>query len=191
MGIIAEDHSDIETLKVLIRRINDLKFKFKENATQGCAKLRKKCSSIAKNWFDQGVTHLIICHDLDSDNKKELACLKEDLCKKVSEIPNCKNVVCIVIPIQELEAWFLADISVLQKKFKGIGLKEIHHPETIVGPKEYIKKTSRAKNSKPRYSNKTHNKELAEDLDLKKVKTKCPAFLPFYDFVSNLSECAA
>ena len=189
VGIIAEDHSDIDTLKVLIRRLSDIRFKIKGHATEGCAKLRRKCSAIVKNWYAQGITYFIICHDLDSDNQKELAKLKKDLCKKVETIPNCKNVVCIVIPIQELEAWFLADISVLQKQFKGIKLKEINHPERIRSPKEYIKKASCKQKWKPLYSNTTHNKELAQDLDLKKVQARCPAFLPFHDFVLSLGTC--
>ena len=80
--------------------------------------------------------------------------------------------------------------NALQKRFKGIALKEVHNPENIPSPKEYIEKASRKNNWKPRYVNTIHNAELVQDIDLKKVQAKCPAFLPFYSFVSNLNKCA-
>ncbi len=186
MGIIAEDESDIKTLKVFIRRVTDLRFKIRGHSTNGCGRLMNKCSNIAYYLMSKGVSHLIICQDLDTDDSKKLAYLKMELLQKVSIIPNHDNIVCIVIPIQEIEAWFLSDVSVLKKNFSGFKMSKINHPENIRSPKEVIQKASRTDNWKPRYVNTIHNEELAKDINIDKIWKKCPAFRPFYQFISEL-----
>lgn len=187
IGIIAEDHSDIDTLIIMIRRVNNLRFKIKRYSAKGCGKLRRKCSKITSLWVSQSVTHIIICHDSDCDDLNKIKILKNELKEKISMIPNCHRVVCIVIPVQELEAWFLADVSSLNKKFKGMNLRNIPNPENVRSPKEFIEKASRLKNCKPRYINTIHNPELAENLNIDAIEAKCPAFRPFYNFVSSIN----
>ena len=192
VGIIAEDNSDVETLKIFIRRINPLRFQIKGHSTKGCGRLKKKCTGIVCHLVRKGITKIIICHDLDSDDPDKLASLKKALREKVkaSMVPNNNRVICIVIPVQELEAWFLADVSIINKRFIGAKLKEIPNPEKIPSPKEYIEKVSRDDRWKPRYINTNDNPKLAEVIDIDKVRTKCPAFSPFYDFISLLRTCA-
>lgn len=182
LGIIAEDKSDIDTLLNFIQRITDAKFKKKRYATQGSGRLQNKCQKIINRWLSEKVTHVIVCRDLDRNDYDKLY---SDLRKKTSSFPNYKNVVCIVIPIEEMEAWFLSDISSLNAKFIGINLKEIPHPETIKSPKEYIEKKSHIR-CRPRYIHKIHNPELAKLVDVSKVRNKCPEFEKFYKFVSKI-----
>ena len=186
LGIIAEDHSDIDTLIVMIRRINNIRFKIKGYSAKGCGRLRKKCSKITSLWVAQSITYIIICHDSDCDDPNKLKTLKNTLKEKILKIPNCDRVVCIVIPVQELEAWFLADVSSLNEKFKGMNIKNIPNPENVRSPKEFIQKASRLRNCKPRYINTIHNPELAKNLNINAVRAKCPAFRPFYNFVSSM-----
>ncbi len=183
---MGEDDSDVETLLVLIRRMNGTRFKVKRYSAKGSAKLRRKCSAISSYWIAQSVTHIIICHDADTKNTQECNRLQNDLRNKVSAVPNCDDVVCIVIPVQELEAWLLADVEVLNNKFSGMAMRDIPNPERISSPKEYIRRASRGRRLRPRYFNTVHNPELASDLNIDKVLAKCPAFGPFYRFVSAL-----
>jgi hypothetical protein len=186
LGIIAEDHSDIDTLIVMIRRINNIRLKIKRYSAKGCGKLRKKCSGIASLWAAQSISYIIICHDSDCDNPHKIKTLRNNLREKILKIPNCDRVVCIVIPVQELEAWFLADVSPLNKKFRGMNIRNIPNPENIRSPKEFIEKASRSRHCKPRYINTIHNPELSQTLNINAVIAKCPAFQPFYNFVSSM-----
>ena len=186
IGIMGEDRSDVDTLWVLIRRIKNSRFKVKKHGFKGCARLRRKCGPLARRWTEESVTHLIICHDLDCNDTNRLRCLKNELKDKVAHIPDCDNIVCIVIPIQELEAWLLADSDALNNKFSGMDLPPIPNPERISSPKEYIERESRTKKWRPRYVNTIHNRELAASLDIDAIYTKCPAFRPFYSFISAL-----
>lgn len=185
MGIIAEDYSDIDTLNILVKRISNTNFSIKKYAAKGCAKLRRKCSKISLNWISQKVTHIIICHDSDCENPKKIKDLNRELKNKISNIPNHKKTVCIVIPVQEIESWLLADIPNLKKRFSGINIKDIPNPEKVNSPKEFIEKASRKK-CKPRYIHAIHNSELANNIDIDLIRNKCPNFLPFYKFVNGI-----
>jgi len=189
IGIIAEDNSDIAALFVLIERISKYPFKREKYAAKGCGKLKLKCSKIANMWTSKkNVTHIIICHDLDGSDPSQYKKLMKHLRMKVSNVSGHKNSICIVIPIQELEAWFLSDINGLAKIFSGLSIQNIPSPEAIQGPKEYIAKMSRDKKSKPRYIHTRHNAELAKSVNINKIFEKCPAFRPFYEFVLKIRE---
>lgn len=133
--------------------------------------------------------HLVICHDLDSGDANSLKRLKEELESKVRHIPKRqRDCICIVIPVQEIEAWFLADVELLKKRFKDIRISDALNPEAIASPKEYIEKASRDSKARPRYIHNIHNPELARELDIDKVHSKCPAFRPFHAFIIAASE---
>jgi len=184
---MAEDYSDIKTIAIFARRINNQSYKIKKYSAKGCGRLRRKCFKIAMLWVKQNIKHIIICHDLDCNDEKKCRILHNKLENAVSKVPNSKEVVCIIIPIQEIEAWLLSDVKPLNTKFSGMKLKEIHNPEKISSPKELIEKRSRKRNCKPRYINTIHNPELAKLIDIQKIVEKCPAFRPFCNFVTNLS----
>jgi hypothetical protein len=90
---------------------------------------------------------------------------------------------CVLIPVQEIEAWILADIQAVTKIFSGWLPDEIHNPEAIPSPKEHLEALSRQANRRPRYSHAVHNPRVAQHLDLEKVYRKCPSFRPLKDFV--------
>jgi len=186
LGVIAEDDSDIETLKILIRRMTNCQVSFKKYAAKGCGKLRRKAPRIASRYVNENTTYVIICHDLDSGDMGKYARLCRELRISIQGIRDSDRLICIVIPVQELEAWFLADVSLINRRFPGMNLRSIANPEGIPSPKEYIAKKSRTENCKPRYVNTIHNPQLAESLDLSEVSSKCPAFHPFRDFISSL-----
>ena len=92
---------------------------------------------------------------------------------------------CIVIPVQELEAWILADIECASKIFTSWRPSPIENPEGIPDPKEHLEKLSRDSRQRPRYSHAIHNEKMAEHLDLDKVAQKCPAFRTLVAFVEK------
>ncbi|MGD9504981.1 MAG: DUF4276 family protein [Syntrophobacteraceae bacterium] len=187
LGIMAEDKSDIDTLVALARRITDADFQVKSYAAKGCGKLKKQFARIAESWMSVSTDYIVVCHDLDSCDANSLKRLKEELEAKVRHMPKRqRDCLCIVIPIQEIEAWLLADVEPLKKRFRNIGISEAPSPEAIASPKEYIEKASRDSRARPRYIHNIHNPELARELDIDKVHSKCPAFRPYHAFISRL-----
>ena len=90
---------------------------------------------------------------------------------------------CILIPVQELEAWILADIECAVNIFPSWRPAPIQNPEKIESPKEHLEKLSRDSKQRPRYSHAVHNEKMARHLDLEKVQRKCPAFSVLVEFV--------
>ena len=93
---------------------------------------------------------------------------------------------CIIVPVQEIEAWILADIEAVTRVFPSwLPAAFAGNPELIDDPKEHLERLSKATNKKPIYHHSTHNRVVAEHLNLNKVRQRCPSFQPLVDFVLN------
>ena len=181
-GVIGEDKSDVDTLKILIRRLTDNEgVCIKGKGYNGCAQMLRKGAKQLKLLSELGCDRFIVCYDADQQNPQ---LRYEKVVQNVVKPSGLWSLMCILIPVQELEAWILADVSAGSKIFNDWNVKEIRNPENINSPKEYLEKLSK-KGSKPRYSHATHNAKIAMYLDLKKVKRKCPSFLPLVNLVVN------
>jgi hypothetical protein len=83
----------------------------------------------------------------------------------------------VVIPVQELEAWILADIEAVSHVITGWKPPYFKdNPEGINNPKERLMHESRKANKKPRYDPGTHNPRVAKYLRLDQVRQRCPSF---------------
>jgi hypothetical protein len=181
IGIIAENDSDFDALKVIIERlVNKTNLTFKKATTNGCAKLRRKCREHAETLRLKGCNLLLVVHDLDRNN---LATLKQDLETKLHPSPIANYFICI--PIEELEGWFLSDPECLKSVFKLPKAPKISgNPETIPSPKEHleglVKKDS---NRKKYYLNTNHNSIIAKAINIGLIESKCPSFLYLSQFL--------
>jgi hypothetical protein len=182
IGIIAEDNSDFETAKILIKRIlNRDNLSFKKAIGNGCGKLRRKALDYAIDLKNRGCDMLILIHDLDRNIHLKLI---RDLQKKIEDAPIDKKFVCI--PIEELEAWFLGDaegikdIFNLKRKPRFNGL-----PETINSPKETLgEQIYLCSNKSTIFLNTKHNQKIAERICIDTVKQRCPSFDLLHSFVT-------
>jgi hypothetical protein len=183
LGIIAEDKSDVKTLEKIIPKIKPSRsFSFKDMVTKGCAKIKIKGQAYSKTLKDRGCTHLIVVQDSDGKNADHL---KRDLEKSI-DTTHIKDRL-ILVTVQELEAWLLADTEAIHKCFskaKGVSLKQFHSPETINNPKEKIEEYVYAK-YKTRYLNTVHNAKIAENINIKNLASRCPAFLNLQSFINK------
>lgn len=180
IGVIAEDDSDIAVIEEILKKhLNSNEFKIKKFVGNGCGKLRKKCDSWTKNLFDSGCDYVFIFHDLDRYEEKELRQILE---RKVCPITYNNSL--IVIPKEELEAWLLSDPKALQKVFKlDKEPKKISNVEAIKSPKEHIRDLV-YKLGKQRYLNTVHNKKIAHEICLTKLKN-CKSYEPFEKFITT------
>jgi hypothetical protein len=182
--VIAEDETDYEAVKVFIERIAPKKVSVDGCGFDGCGDLVNQGARVLNTLAKKEVNRFVIVHDCDghaADNRRQLVIDK--IVKRVT----AKGNFCLLIPKEELEAWFFADISCVTKVWSGwrVGKdidKKYPNPENVAKPKELIRKLSVDQSLKPRF-NTNKNKLLAQHVDLTKIEKKCPSFLPLKRFV--------
>ncbi len=183
VGLIAEDESDIESIKEFIRRITGKhNIGFKHFIGRGCGKIKRKGDDWAKQLKDRCCKVLILVHDLDENNYTDLYNL---ISNNLS--PFVIKETLILIPIQEMEAWFLSDPKAIRKTFNlKKEPKNFSHPENINSPKEVLARVIEklSANSKI-YLNTKHNVLLAKNTNIQTLKTKCKSFNSFHQFAST------
>jgi len=181
-GILGEDSSDVATLKVFIRRLaGNESLLIKMKGYSGSGEMLHKGARQLRDFQNRGCTRFIVCHDADGPDPNPKRELVRDHIIKPSGI---RKDYCIVVPVQELEAWILADIECATAIFPSWRPSAINNPEQVASPKEHLEKLSRSSNQKPRYSHAVHNEKMARHLDLDKVSQKCPAFRELATFVA-------
>ncbi len=180
-AVLAEDRSDVESLVVLIRRISGT-----ENATiqrkgfSGCGELCRKAGSHIRDFAEKGATHFIVCHDSDGNPPADVRKKVRESIEARFDMPkDC----CIVVPVEELEAWIIADEEAIRKAIPTLVIGQVARPEAVPSPKEWLVDESRRGRSRPLYVPTIHNAKVAEHLDLKKVEQKCPSFGELVQFV--------
>lgn len=184
IGIIAENDSDFDAVRVLVQRIvgrNNLTFK--KQVTLGCGGMIKKAGDYANNLSGRGCDLLVLVHDLDT---RSLQSLRTDLKKALSGCAIQRYFICI--PVQEIEAWFLSDPASIQKtlnllrepKIKGL-------PESTNSPKEVLREHVLACSGQKRlYLHTRHNLLLAQNVSLDLARQKCPSFKELSDYITSL-----
>ena len=183
-GILGEDDSDIQTLKVLIRQlVGDEQLPIRGKGFDGCGKLLKDGWKFLKTLPELGCTRFIIAHDADQRDTNKV---KRELIDKIIKPSGVKTSICLLlVPVQEIEAWLLADIEAVSNIFKQWQPKPELNPESIVHAKEHLEKLGRLAGGRPRYLPATHNPQLAKHIDLTKVSKRCPSFRPLEEFVKQ------
>jgi uncharacterized protein DUF4276 len=181
VGIVAEDVSDVNVAKVLARRLSRSPVGFKHFVGRGCGKIAAKCSSWAETLGRRGCTDVVVIHDLDERNEQELRARLNNALAACSVRRKA-----VVIPIREIEAWFLSDEKALRR---ALGLwrdpHRVANPQSVPRPKEFLRDLV-ARNSRTGlvYVNTVHNAKIAAAMSLDIVARKCPSFIPFKSFFS-------
>lgn len=183
IGIIAEDNSDFESFKILIKRITQNEnLSFKKAIGNGCGRIKRKADSYCKDLKNRGCNMIILVNDLDRNNYLEL---HKDLSKKMVFHP--ENCAFLCIPIEEIEAWFLSDPEGLKSAMnlkKKPNIKRL--PEQVESPKEYLGEiVSIYSNNERLYLNTKHNPIISAKISIDLMKNKCPSFKGLHDFLKK------
>lgn len=186
-AIFAEDKSDFETLKKIIKKISgNERLQIKGKGFDGGSELLKDgAKSIRAISKIPGVRKFIVCHDADSCcHKKKTEEIYEKVIKP-SGVDEAK--ILALVPTAMLESWILADINACRNVFKAMPpQKEILQPESIRDAKDHLARICRER-TVPKYSNATHNQIIADYLDLQKVYQRCPSFRGLAQAVDEVS----
>lgn len=182
-GVLGEDKSDAQTLKVIIRRLaKDNSLSIRPYGFNGATEMLKDGGKTLKLLATLRCSRFVICYDADSSSEQER---REAVINRIIRPSGIKGNFCILVPREEIEAWILADLNAVGKiNAAAKALKPFDRPENVEGPKERLEKLCRDK-QRPLYSHRTHNPVVAEHLDLEEVAKKCPSFAPLQHFVTT------
>lgn len=182
IGVIAEDESDVDVIKVFIEKIAGLDFYVERFLGRGCGRIKNKCRIWTQNLKEKGCSVVILVHDLDDNDHDHL---QNDIYIRLSPILVKDYFICI--PIREIEAWLLADEQAIRRAFHLTGeLKRISNPESVVRPKEKLRDLINMKSEgKTVYVNTVHNKKIAKEIDLINLR-RCSSFFSFENFIKSL-----
>lgn len=185
-GIIGEADSDVLTLKELVARLHErlglAKPGFETRGFGGCAKLLRSGAKQLELYEAADCERLVV-YDADRDDP---AARRRKALTEVVE-PAKLTVPCFVcVPVQEIEAWLLADTAAVTRVVPRCrDLPEYASPEHQNDPKEELKRICRdPKTRKSIYDTATHNEKVAKYLDLDALLQKCPTARELAEFVA-------
>lgn len=181
LGIIAEDDSDVAVVREMtLKLLKPKSVGFKKFVGKGCGKLRRKCAAWAKNLVRQGCSGVVVVHDLDTYNPKELW---EKL--NAAVIPAKAKVSVVLIPKREIEAWLLYDGVAIAQAFGETSAPKLPgNPEDLPDPKEHLGELVWKKYRK-QYLHTIHNPRIARSIDVKLMK-KSLSFAPHFEFAATI-----
>jgi hypothetical protein len=166
-GILGEDDSDVQTLKVLVKRLaRNESLRVKTKGYGGCGEMLRKGARQLQLFKSLSVKRFVVCYDADGPDPEPK---RQLVLEKIVKPSGLNTGWCVVVPVQELEAWILADIECAVNVFPSWEPSPIGNPEKITEPKEFVEKLSRDSKKRPRYSHAIHNEKMALYLDLRKV----------------------
>ncbi len=181
IGIIAEDTSDVDVIDALIKKIVPGKpCTTKYFVGKGFGKINGKCLQWSNVLYTKNCQMLILVRDSDKENPQQL---RQKLEKALSQSLITKRAV--VIPVKMIEAWLLADGEAIRRVFNiKARINPGAHPEWLEDPKHELEEIVFIKSQKQkRYINTAHNKRIALELDLDRVR-KCPSFHLLEEFIT-------
>ena len=182
IGVIAEDNSDIEVVNQLAQKIAGKRsFAIRSFVGHGCGKIRGKCQQWASVLRARRCTSIILLHDLDERNLRELS---EQLREAFRPCPIQNNI--IIIPVREIEAWLLSDEIAIRK---AMNLKDrvsrVPNPEALTDPKRKLEEIIYLRSRKTkRYINTVHNGRIAAAMSLERAR-RCASFRPLEEFLNT------
>ncbi len=186
IALIAEDHTDCDTIRKIVQRVLGTNIGTKKWASNGCSTLKRKLAAKLNVMTSDGCNAFIIVHDLDrnpqNNSLNDEARLRKILEASASKVERTNKHICI--PIEELEAWFWSDPDVVKHVGRGKG-EATANPHLIIQPKEKLIRLSISESRKPRYST-NMNVKLAEMLNLKLCSDRCPSFKNLLNFLYSL-----
>lgn len=180
-AVLAEDRSDADALVVLVKRLSgEPRQRVLKHGFSGCGELCRKAASHVQDFAAQGAEHFIVCHDADDNDPQAIKRkVRTCLAQKAPMPEHC----CIVVPVQELEAWIIADERAITTVIPSLTIRGMPRPERQASPKEWLVRESRRGRSQPLYVPTIHNAKVAEHLDTETVAAKCPSFRELVEFV--------
>lgn len=185
IAVLAESKSDAEAIRSIVARIVPASVGVGRKGYNGKGELQVKAAKQVAAYRTQGYQYFLICRDADVVDPMQVEAVTNDFVSAVFP-GGFEADTCVVVAVQELESWLLADEAAIGTVIPSLKLKAFAHPESLVDPKEILLGASR-RNSRPLYSCATHNPRVAACMNLDVVARKCPSFKRLVEFCSSLT----
>lgn len=158
LGVIAEDHSDVDVIDILTRKIAQTPFAVRRAIAHGSGDMQKRALERARVLHHQGCTHLMLVRDSDDHS---VADLSARLTKALEGAPIARRAV--VIPVRAIEAWLLADHAAVNAALKlRPPIKPQANPQGLLRPKEHLGALIDRRTARHiYYTNTVHNVRIA------------------------------
>ena len=159
-GIIGEGQSDVAMLQVLIRRLaKDDSLNIRPRHFGGCGKLLKEGRAQLVAFQNTGCKQFVVCHDADGVSPEHI---RQKILNQIVRPAGLTQKTCILVPVQAIEAWILADIRAVTKVLSSWRPKPLtHDPESISDPKAQLYGLSYNNKRRPVYVHNVHNHKIA------------------------------
>jgi hypothetical protein len=181
MGIIAEDDSDVAVISEITRKLlRPHTMGFKKFVGNGSGKLRRKCAAWARTLVQQGCRWIIVVHDLDTNDERDLRTRLTG-----SVLPAGAEASIVLIPRREIEAWLLYDAAAIAAAF-GETLRPPlpGNPESIPNPKKHLRDLVRRRYQKA-YLTTIHNLAVARHINVSLLR-QSRSFFPHFGFATGV-----
>lgn len=192
-AVLGEYRSDTDIIKVIIRK---LLRRIMTDEQADSVPIKTQPYSGAGGLFANGARDLstlaeldwnrfVVCHDADTDKSEAR---EKKVLDEIVRPSGITQEYCIVIPVQEIEAWIIADLNAVATHFTSWPLcKPFSCPEKITRPKEKLESLVKrpGKNKKSLYDHVNDNKIVAQHLCLDTVAGKCPSIRCLWKFVTG------
>ena len=182
-AVLGEHKSDAATLKVFVRRLVQSEASVKTKGYSGCGELLRKGAQQVRVFQQLGAKYFIIVHDADGPDSNPAY---QRVLSKIVQPAKVNSHSCILIPVQELEAWIMADETAVSAVIPTFKLKAHSSQELIANPKECLERLSRQGRTRPLYSHAVHNERVAKHICIAKLSEKCPSFRPLQAFIAEI-----
>lgn len=182
IGVIAEDVSDVEVVVQLLRKLTRRRFSTSHFIGKGCGSIKKKALGWCRAFHDKGCVSAVLVHDRDRHTETQLRMELERV------VANAAVGTTVVIPVEELEAWLLADCQAIKQ---AMNLAEvpptIASPESVPSPKERLASLVEqfSRSGQKKYVNTVHNTRIAEFISVAEVSKRCLSFSRLQKFAAS------
>lgn len=185
LGLIGENRSDTDTLRILCRRFTAApNLPIRQVSCRGGGNIFRAGARHLRLLAQRGCNKIILCHDADGPEPESTrARLQSHVLNQVS----VNSSICLLVPVQAIEAWLLADVAKAQFIFADWPVADFSNPERVPAPRSYLERLSRNPERRTRYVHTIHNARLAEHIDLNLVVFRCPSIVPLQEFLRGLS----
>ncbi len=174
-AVLGESDADVKVLQRLLQRhIGAPAVRVATRGYGGCTTLRARCHRDIRALASLGTQWFVICHDADNKDPSEVRTLVQEAV--YGAIGTISQKCFIAVPVQEMEAWLIADEKSIQQIVPGAVFKQENEPEKITSPKDWLISKSRDSDGIAQYQPSMHNERVASLLDLDRVARKCPSF---------------
>lgn len=183
VAVLAESREDAFFIKTILQRLTTNLPAPKMKDCRGGGNLKERGERFVRNYLQQGCEAFVLCHDADSHDPQPIA---DTLRSKIVQRCGIGTCSCILVPVQELEAWIAADPDAVKRVIPSFAPPMRSNPEGIQSPKEWLIRASRANSPRQLYSPPLHNPEIAAHLSIETVRAKCPSFDVLVAFAATL-----